>query len=111
MGDGMSFKYIILGASGALIAAAIVAYFSLTVFVIQPIGAVPDGKTIVIGRVGKTRFVDSADAICDREMGGVNLLCRGVMMGNILNNATVYLRLPYSETLYLWSTGGRDYGR
>lgn len=94
-----------------MIAAAIFAYFSLTVFVIQPIGALPDGRTIVIGRVGKTRFLDSADAICEREMGGVSLLCRGMMMGNILEKATVYLRLPYSETLYLWSTGGREYGR
>lgn len=94
-----------------MIAAAIFAYFSLTVFVIQPIGALPDGRTIVIGRVGKTRFLDSADAICEREIGGVSLLCRGMMMGNILEEATVYLRLPYSETLYLWSTGGREYGR
>ena len=97
--------------TGIVIAAAVFAFFSLTVFVIQPIGALPDGETIVIGRVGKTRFLDSADAICEREMGGVSLLCRGIMMGNILEDATVYLRLPYSETLYLWSTGGREFGR
>lgn len=107
----MSLNYIALGAFGALIVAAIVAYFSLTVFVIQPIGALPEGKTIVIGRVGKTRFVDSADAICERQMGSVSLLCRGMMMGNILEEATIYLRLPYSETLYLWSTDGKEYGK
>lgn len=92
-------------------AAAIFAYFSLTVFVIQPIGAVPEGRTLVTSRVGKMKFLDSADAICEREMGGVSLLCRGMMMGRFLEETTVYLRLPYSETLYLWSTGGRQYGQ
>ena len=107
----MSLKSIVIGLAGVLIVAATLAYFSLTVFVIQPIGALPEGRTVVIGRVGKTKFLDSADAICEREMGGVSLLCRGMMMGNILNEATVYLRLPYSETLYLWSTNGREYGQ
>lgn len=107
----MSSKSIILGLAGVLIMAATLAYFSLTVFVIQPIGAVPEGRTVVIGRVGKTKFLDSADAICQREMGGVSLLCRAMIMGNILEEATIFLRLPYSEALYLWSTDGRTYGR
>lgn len=94
-----------------MIAAAIFAFFSLMVFAIQPTGALLDGRAIAIGRVGKTRFLDSADTICEREMGRVSLLCRGMVMGNILEEATVYLRLPYSDTHYLWSTGGREYGR
>ena len=94
-----------------VIAAAIFAYFSLTVFVIQPLGALPEGKTLITARVGKSRFLDSADAICQREMGSVNLLCRGMMMGKFLEETTVYLRLPYSETLYSWSTGGKEYDR
>ena len=36
-----------LGISGLLILAAVFAYFSLTVFVIQPIGALPEGRTVV----------------------------------------------------------------
>ncbi|MFT4960402.1 MAG: hypothetical protein ACI92Z_001485 [Paracoccaceae bacterium] len=110
--DGyMTAKSITIVCAGLVMAAAIFAYFSLTVFVIQPIGALPEGRTLVTKRVGKTSFLDSADAICEREMGGVSLLCRSMMMGKILEETTVYFRLPYSETLYLWSTGGREYGR
>lgn len=107
----MTTKSVVRVCAGITIAAAIFAYFSLTVFVIQPIGAIPEGRTLVIARVGKTKFLDSADAICQREMGGVSLLCRGMMMGKLLEETTIYLRLPYSETLYSWSTGGRQYDR
>jgi hypothetical protein len=31
-------------------------------------------------------------------------------MGQVGKNGTIYLRLPYAETLYLWSTGGKTYG-
>jgi hypothetical protein len=92
-------------------AASIFAYFTLTIFVIQPIGALPEGRTLITKRVGKTNFLDSADAICEREVGGVSLLCRSMMLGKYLEETTIYARLPYSETLYLWSTGGREYGR
>ena len=106
----MNQKSIIL--IGAVVTAAfLIAYFSLTLFVIQPIGALPEGRTLVISRLSKTQFIDSADAMCEREMGGVSLLCRSMMIGNVLKSATTILRLPYSETLYFWSTGGRDYGR
>ena len=55
--------------------------------------------------------IDSADAMCLRIQDGVNLLCRGMVLGQILENATIYLRLPYSRTLYLISTGGAEYDR
>ncbi|WP_297771860.1 hypothetical protein [uncultured Roseovarius sp.] len=77
----MTTKSIIFVCVGIVMAAVIFAYFSLTVFLIQPIGALPEGGTLVTARVGKTRVVDSADAICEREMGGVSLLCRSMMMG------------------------------
>ena len=35
-----------------------------TFFVVQPIGAVPEGKTVVMLRMNKTKFIGSADAIC-----------------------------------------------
>ncbi len=83
---------------------------SLTIFVIQPIGAIPDGATVLIWRREKTHFIDSADAVCEREMGGVNLLCRaGVLAG--VAKGDLLLKLPYSQTLYEWSTGGRTYER
>ena len=83
----------------------------ITFFVVQPIGAVPEGKTLVMIRMNKTKFIDSADAMCAREMGGVSLLCRGMMMAAVVNKGTIIFRLPYSEFLYSISTDGKDYDR
>ena len=83
----------------------------ITFFVVQPIGAVPEGKTLVILRMNKTKFIDSADAMCAREMNGVSLLCRGMMMAAVLNKGTILLRLPYSQFLYNISTDGKEYDR
>ncbi len=104
----MSKKSIIL----ISVAILMVVFFSqITFFVIQPIGAVPKGKTLVILRMNKTNFIDSADAMCAREMDGVNLLCRGMMMAAIAKKGTILVRLPYSEFLYNISTDGKTYGR
>ena len=83
----------------------------VTFFIIQPIGAIPEGKTLVILRMNKTDFIDSADAMCDREMGGVSLMCRVMMMGAVVDKGTILVRLPYSEFLYHISTDGKEYGR
>lgn len=98
----------------ALIAVAFVAIFmytQLTLFVIQPLGAIPEGRTLVIWRTGKLKFIDSADGVCVREMGGLSLLCRMAVLGAVAKNSTILVRLPYSETLYLISTGGKKYER
>jgi hypothetical protein len=63
-----------------------------------------------MSRFGAMQFIDSPDAMCERIQGGVSLLCRGIAMGTAVNNGTIYARLPYSHTLYLWSTGGKEYG-
>ncbi len=83
----------------------------ITFFVVQPIGAVLEGRTLVILRMNKTKFIDSADAMCEREMGSVSLLCRGMMMAAIANKGTILVRLPYSDFLYKISTDGKTYGR
>ncbi len=84
----------------------------VTIFVVQPIlGAAPEGRTLVISRLHGTNFIDSADSMCERIQGNVNLLCRGMVLGQVGKNATIYLRLPYSETLYSISTGGKSYDR
>jgi hypothetical protein len=85
-------------------------YQTVTIFVVQPIGAIPEGKTLIISRMNNTTFVDSADAMCARQ-GGVNLICRGIALGAIVKNADIYLRLPYSKLLYLLSTNGAEYTR
>ena len=94
-----------------LAAFMIVAYTQVTFFVIQPIGAVPDGRTLVIWRTGKLKFIDSADGLCARESNGLSLLCRIQVLGAIAQNSTVIARLPFSETLYLLSTDGKKYER
>lgn len=90
---------------------AILIYTQITLFVIQPIGVIPEGKTLVILKLNKTKFIDSADAMCEREVGGVSLLCRIGMMGGVVSKSTILLRLPYSSVLYEISTGGKTYDR
>ena len=87
----------------------LIIYTQTTLFIVPPIGAVPEGKTVVMLRLTKLNFIDSADAICAREMGSVNLMCRGMMLGAILSKATVIVKLPYSKVLDTISTNGKEY--
>jgi hypothetical protein len=87
------------------------AYSQFCIFVIAPIGAVPEGRTLVISRLSKLRTVDSADGLCSREFGGVSILCRGMTLAKVAKEAKTYVRLPYSKTLYLMSTNGQEYDR
>lgn len=104
-------KKIFLISFAAIVMLSLVAYTQLTIFVIQPIGALPEGKTLVITRLNKTEFIDSADAMCERIQGGVSLLCRMSVLGAVAEKSQVLLRLPYSETLYQISTDGKAYDR
>lgn len=103
-------KTVLISIACVAIALIIAAQF-LTIFVIQPIGAVPEGRTIIVSRLTKLHFIDSPDAVCEREMGGVSLLCRGVVAGSVAREATIIARLPYSSMLYSISTGGKSYDR
>jgi len=94
-----------------LIALAVIIYSQITIFVVAPIGAVPEGRTVIMLRLNKTEFIDSADAMCERLEVGVSLLCRAMMMAAVMNKSTILFRLPYSESLYLMSTGGKAYDR
>ena len=90
----------------AIIAGCIlVASQTLTIFVVPPIGAVPEGRTLVITRLNKTEFIDPADAFCYRETGKVTLLCRGFALGAIAKAATIIGRFPYSTTLHALAEG------
>ena len=94
-----------------LAVALLAVYTQLTVFVIPPIGALPEGKTVIITRLNKTEFVDSPEAMCERIQGGVSLLCRAMVMGAVIEKTTVLMRLPYSSWLYDISVGGKHYER
>ena len=53
-------------------------YSQITLFIVQTIGSVPEGKTLFMLRMNKTKVVESAGFICAKEMNGVSLLCRGM---------------------------------
>lgn len=85
---------------------------NLTVFSVQPIGALPDGGTVVMLRAGRDlRLFDSADAICLRKTGKVTLICRVSALGSAVEPDTIVLRLPYIRQFYLLSTGGQEFER
>ncbi|MCU0125038.1 hypothetical protein N8H41_13765 [Pseudomonas vlassakiae] len=100
----------------ALMAAGIpllflVVYTQITIFAVPPIGAVPEGRTVIMLRLNKTNFIDSADAMCVRIQGYVSLMCRGMTMAGVVKATTIIARLPYSDTIYKISTGGETYER
>jgi hypothetical protein len=82
-------KKILIVALVAVAVLLVVGYSQLNIFVVQPIGAVPEGKTLIISRLNKTEFVDSADAMCERLQGGVSLMCRGLMLGAVVGSRPV----------------------
>jgi hypothetical protein len=90
-------------------------YFCCGIFVIQPIGAIPDGASIVYWRANlRLPFICSADGLFLETSGaGVSLLGRGIFLGGIADKIKdrKIVNLPYSKTLYLWSTGGKEYDR
>lgn len=97
--------------AGGIALLCLVVYTQITIFAVPPIGAVPEGRTVIMLRLNKTNFIDSADAMCIRIQGYVSLLCRGMTMAGVVNATTIIARLPYSETLYKISTGGETYDR
>ena len=104
-------KKIIIICLAILVLVSAVGATKITLFVIPPIGAIPEGKILVIHRLEKTKFIDSPDAMCERIQGGVSLLCRGMAIAAIANNNEILARLPYSSFLYGISTGGNSYDR
>ena len=90
----------------------VIFYFVFGFMTIQPIGAIPDGVTLLVVRAGtQMKFLDSPDAMCERINGSVSLLCRMAALSSISENATIVARLPYNESFYLASTGGATYSR
>ncbi len=84
-----------------VVAAGLAAYLAgVRIFVIQPIGALPDGVTAVVSGVSGLNFIDSPDSFCEREQGYVNLMCRGVVAGKVAKEGNILLRLPYSDFMY-----------
>ena len=96
-----------------LIVLGVIFYNVFGFFTIQPIGAIPDGVTMLIVRSGtQLQFFDSPDAMCERVQGGVSILCRLGALGALADKKEIILlRLPYVDAFYLLSTGGATYDR
>lgn len=95
---------------GTILAAIVGFYLLFGLFVVQPIGAVPEGVTILYFRAGlNLNFIDSADSFSMRVMDGkVSLFSRALALGTVGKHldGRIILRLPYSEILYSISTNG-----
>ncbi len=82
------------------------------IFIIQPMGAIPEGVSIVYKRTGiNLPFISSADGVLEKSGQGVSLLGRGIVIAKlsepIIKNEV--FRFSYSEKLYLISTNGKKY--
>jgi hypothetical protein len=89
-------------------------YFLCGIVVVQPIGAIPDGTTLIYFRTGTgLPFLTSPDGLLLDNGSEVSLLGRAVSAAAIvkLTDGRRIVNLPYSRQLYLWSTGGKDFDR
>jgi hypothetical protein len=83
------------------------------VFTVQPIGALPDGITIVYhSRNPEMPFFSSPDGLCIKMQGGVSLLCRMAGLSAMTGlTDRIILKLPFSHWAYLQSTGGQEFDK
>lgn len=79
-------------------------------YTIQPIGALPEGKTAIVWRNSGEPFFNSPDALCLGRLGGVTLMCRGMAMAQAPTDRIIF-RLPYQGWAYSASTGGQEFDR
>jgi hypothetical protein len=81
------------------------------VITIQPIGALPEGITIIYhSRNPNMPFFSSPDGLCLQMQGGVSLLCRMAALSAASDlTDRIILRLPYRHWAYLRSTGGMEF--
>jgi len=80
-------------------------YWNFGLYTVQPIGALPQGATVVVWRGSGEPFLNSPDGTCLRVQQKVSLLCRLAAFGAAPTDRII-LRLPYQHWAYLGSTGG-----
>jgi len=83
------------------------------VFTVQPIGAIPEGITIIYhSRSREMPFFSSPDGLCLQINGSVSLLCRITALSAATDlSDRIILRLPYNHWAYLQSTGGLEFDK
>jgi hypothetical protein len=99
-----------LWALGGVAAFALFFYFFCGFYTIQPIGALPEGKTAIVWRNSGEPFFNSPDALCLERLGGLSLMCRGMAMAQAPTDRII-IRLPYQGWAYSASTGGQKFDR
>lgn len=63
------------------------------------------GAVYLVTRAADMRFVDSAEAICQRQFAAAGSGCRGLVRGWIMRESRVLAELPYSEALWRMARG------
>lgn len=99
---------------GVLLVVLVAALLLTGFFVVQPIGAIPEGTTVWYWRAGlDLPFITSPDGFALDRTDELSLLSRMSAM-TTLNEAIegrIIARLPYIEWMYLRSTDGRRFDR
>jgi hypothetical protein len=93
-----------------LLVAFVIAWQFLGLYTVQPIGALPEGRTLLVLRAGDEPFFNSPDGTCLRRTGSVSLMCRMAALGAAPLDRIV-LRMPYMAWAYAASTGGAEFDR
>jgi hypothetical protein len=87
-------------------------YYFTGFFVIQPIGALPNGGIFwYIRKDVNLPFISSADSILLKENGSINLLGRAIVLGSVLDEIgdRKICMMPYQKWMYKISTNGREF--
>jgi hypothetical protein len=101
---------------GQIIAVVVIAailailYTQVGFYTVQPIGALPEGITLLVWRRGSEPFFNSPDGMCLQRIGGVSLFCRMSAL-EAAPTDRIIARLGYWEFAYLQSTGGLIFDR
>jgi hypothetical protein len=93
-----------------IVAVLAILYTQVGFYTVQPIGALPEGITLLIWRHGGEPFFNSPDAVCLQRLGSVSLLCRATAFGAAPVDRII-AKLGYWEFAYLQSTGGLTFDR
>ena len=87
-------------------------YFFTGFFVVQPIGAIPEGVTIWYFRNDiNLPFISSPDGIMLEKEGHVNLLGRAIILSSVMDSleGKRICNLPYQKWIYKISTKVQEF--
>lgn len=94
----------------AVLALGTLFYALCGIYTIQPIGALPEGKTLLVWRQSGSPFFDSPDGTCLRRTGSVSILCRLIAL-KAAPVDHIIMRFAYSRWAYMQSTDGATFDR